>query len=67
MYLLTVSLWIPNSLTIPRMDIPLSLACCRKVGFRDDATTRNPPDADSNGNISITLRIPDGVRMVRGR
>ena len=28
MYLLTVSLWIPNSLAIPRMDSPLRFACC---------------------------------------
>ena len=41
MDLLTVSLWIPNSLAVPRMDRPLSLArctafqrsCCRNVGF----------------------------------
>ena len=28
MYLLTVCLWIPNSLAIPRMDSPLRLASC---------------------------------------
>ena len=28
MYLLTVSLWMPNSLAIPRIDRPASLACC---------------------------------------
>ena len=47
MYLLTGSLWMPNSLVIPRIDSPLSLArctafqrsCCRNVGFRGDAVT----------------------------
>ena len=47
MYLLTVSLWMPNSLAIPQMDRPLSLArytafqrsFCRNVGFRGDAVT----------------------------
>ena len=56
MYLLTVSLWIPNSLAIRRMDIPLSfacctafhLSCCRKVGFRGDATTCNPGTSGSS-------------------
>ena len=56
MYLLTVSLWIPNSLAIRRMDIPLSfacctafhLSCCRKVGFRGDATTCNPATSGSS-------------------
>lgn len=41
MYLLTVSPWMPNSLAIPRMDRPLSLArytafqcsCYKNVGF----------------------------------
>ena len=55
-YLLTVSLWIPNSLAIRRMDIPLSfacctafhLSCCRKVGFRGDATTCNPATSGSS-------------------
>ena len=28
MYLLTVPLWIPNSLAIPLMDSPLRFACC---------------------------------------
>ena len=47
MYLLTVSLWIPNSLAIPRMDSPSRFACCtafhlslcRKVGFRGEVET----------------------------
>ena len=42
MYLLTVSLWVPSSFAIPRMDSPLSLACStafhpsplEKSGFR---------------------------------
>ena len=56
MYLLTVSLWIPNSLAIRRMDIPRSLACCtafhlscwRNVGFRGDAMTRNQATSGSS-------------------
>ncbi len=47
MYLLAVSLWMPNSLATPRMDGPLSLtrciafqrSFCRNVGFRGDAVT----------------------------
>ena len=47
MYLPTVSLWMPNSLAIPRMDMPSSLArCtafqrsfCRNVGYCVGAVT----------------------------
>ena len=56
MNLLTVSLWIPNSLAIRRMDIPRSLACCtafhlsccRNVGLRGDAATCNPATSGSS-------------------
>ena len=55
-YLLTVSLWMPNSLAIPRIDRPASLACytafqrsfCRNVGLRGVAVTCNSATSTSS-------------------